>query len=157
MNYRKTFSRIIMKQKKFYWFATVIFLTSLSTTSCVTLEGWIIPEDVKLTAAKHDGNFGGYQAMNSWLQANGCEGYHVCDYTEASRWMQTNGPSIFIENCWINSPGVYYGAGSGNVGDCRGWSSSHNEDVGTIIARSAGKTFPGRHYCYRVFKVACCK
>jgi len=118
---------------------------------------WVVPEQVKLTNTSHNGNFGGYPAMNSWIQSHGCPGYHVCDYTEVSRWMQMKGTSVFTENSWINSPGVFYGAGTGNVGDCRGWLSIANYDVGTIIARSAGKVFPGRHYCYSSFKVACCK
>ena len=118
---------------------------------------WVVPEHVKLTNTSHNGNFGGYQAMNSWIQSHGCPGYHVCDYTEVSRWMQMKGTSVFSENSWINSPGVFYGAGSGNVGDCRGWLSIADYDVGTVIARSAGKVFPGRHYCYKSFKVACCK
>ena len=63
--------------------------------------------------------------------------------------------STITENCWITSPGVYK-EGTGNVGDCRGWRPIEN-DVGTIIANSSGKVFPGRHYCDRVFKVACCK
>jgi hypothetical protein len=123
---------------------------------------WEVPEDVRLTTATHDGNFGGYQAMNAWIQANGCEGYHVCDYTEVSRWMQTEGNSVFTEYyCWINSPGVY--GARGNVGDCRGWTSTMEReppgqsDVGTVIARTVGKVFPARHYCYSSFKVACCK
>jgi hypothetical protein len=118
---------------------------------------WEVPVDVRLTTAKHDGDFGGYQAMNAWIQANGCEDYHVCDYSETSDWLQTHSDSVFTENSWINSPGVYFGAGTGNVGDCRGWSSRRTDDVGTIIARSAGKTFPGRYFCDRVFKVACCR
>jgi hypothetical protein len=115
---------------------------------------WVVPENVKLTNNTHNGNFGGYQAMNSWIQSHGCPGYHVCDYTEVSRWLQTVGTSVFSENAWINSPGVY--GATGNVGDCRGWSPIAG-DVGTIIARSAGKTFPGRHFCDRFFRVACCK
>jgi len=133
---------------------SAILITSV-ITSCVTIKGWVVPEDVKLTTSGHNGDFGGYQQMNAWIQTNGCEGYHVCDYTEVSRWMQINGQSTFNENCWITSPGVYK-EGTGNVGDCRGWRPIEN-DVGTIISKSSGKVFPGRHYCDRVFKVACCK
>lgn len=118
---------------------------------------WEVPEDVMLTTEKHNGNFGDYQAMNAWVQANGCAGYHVCDYSEVSRWLQTHGDAVFTENSWINSPGVYYGAGTGNVGDCRGWSSPRTDDVGTIVARSANKAFPARHYCESAFRVACCR
>lgn len=147
-----------MAKKMLYWFGPIIFLV-FSITIYITLVAWAweVPDDVMLTTEKHDGNFGGYQAMNAWIQANGCEGYHVCEYSEVSRWLQTYGDSVFTENCWINSSGVYYGAGTGNVGDCRGWSSTQTVDVGTIIARSANKTFPARHYCYRAFKVACCR
>jgi hypothetical protein len=143
-----------MKKKTFLLLLSEIFIV-IMMTSCITLKGWIVPEDVKLTTSKHNGNFGGYPQMNSWIQANGCEGYHVCDYTEVSRWMQTNGQSVFTENCWITSPGVYK-EGTANVGDCRGWRPL-DHDIGTIIANSGGKVFPGRHYCDKVFKVACCK
>ena len=95
--------------------------------------------------------------MNAWIQSHGCAGYHVCDYTETSRWMQTVGPSVFTEHCWINSPGVYYGLGTGNVGDCRGWSSDQDFDVGTIIASSGRETFPGRWTCESALRIACCK
>lgn len=147
-----------MAKKILNWSAeTIRQLLLITIFIAVAACAWQVPDDVMLTAETHDGNFGGYQAMNAWIQANGCEDYHVCDYSEVSRWMQIHGDSVFTENCWINSPGVYYGAGTGNVGDCRGWKSIESHDVGTIIARSADKAFPGRHYCFQTFKVACCR
>jgi len=134
----------------------LVIILVLSLTSCATRTRCAceVPDDVTLTAAKHDGDFGGYQAMNAWIQRSGCEGYHVCDYSEISAWLQMRGASVFTENSWINSSGVY--GATGNVGDCRGWSPIDG-DVGTIIANSGGKRFPGRHYCSQSFKVACCK
>ncbi len=143
-----------MNIRLFFYFIPVILIT-LVAVSCITIKGWIIPEDVKLTTSGHNGDFGGYQQINAWIQANGCEEYHVCDYTEVSRWMQMNGQSVITENCWITSPGVYK-EGTGNVGDCRGWRPIEH-DVGTVMANSGGKVFPARHYCDQIFKVACCK
>ena len=37
---------------------------------------------VKLTTAKHNGDFGGLNGMNEWIQTHGCPGYHVCWYGE---------------------------------------------------------------------------
>ncbi len=36
------------------------------------------PTIVKATVNTHNGNFGGWNGISTWIQSNGCEGYHVC-------------------------------------------------------------------------------
>jgi len=59
-----------------------------STWKPVGATGWYVPSDIKTTTAAHDGNFGGYDGQLQWIQQNGCEGYHVCDAEEITRYLQ---------------------------------------------------------------------
>jgi len=83
-----------------------------------TVSSWA-PSDVKMTTATHSGNFGGYQAMYNWIQANGCSGYHVCDVIEMTRYAQQHNTTSL--SGFINA-GVIDSAASGYpTSDCGGW------------------------------------
>jgi hypothetical protein len=107
--------------------------------------GWNVPSDVKVTTATHNGNFGSYEAMNDWIQTNGCSGYHVCDIVELTRWAQTGGAVLGGIDSWYN----------GDSYDCYGWRSANSADRGaTWWAGIHSHTWST---CDTARNVACCK
>jgi hypothetical protein len=115
--------------------------------------GWNVPSNVKVTSITHDGNFGGYKAMNDWIQNYGdCKGYHVCDATELTRWAQSGGATP-NEVCWYNS-GIWSIMATNWVADCEGWTSSSLSATGLCWYTS---NKPYKMDCIQMLKVCCCK
>lgn len=118
--------------------------------------GWTVPTDVKITSASHNGNFGGYAAMNAWIQDNGCAGYHVCDVYEVGRWEMMGG-TMAKNNAWACAYAWHHHADAQR--DCEGWSSSSSSYRGMRF-NGAG---PGTDYlfgsstCSNTRPVLCCK
>ena len=82
--------------------------------------GWYVPTSVKTTTATHNGNFGGYQAMYTWIQSNGCSGYHVCSGTDLAAYFQFHPQTLdLLPSGWYNSG--YRDGVSGPSHDCEGW------------------------------------
>jgi hypothetical protein len=128
--------------------------------------GWYVPSSVKLTTATHNGNFGGYQAMHNWIQLNGCQGYHVCDSVELTRYVQMNGSPPFAQSGWFNS-GLSYVTGwvggfcSGST-DCMGWRSAGSlpgqlSQIGGPCARGIPNFLAATCNCNTNKAVVCCK
>jgi hypothetical protein len=107
------------------------------------------PTDVKKTTATHNGNFGGYAAMKTWIQTNGCSGYHVCDSVELTRWAQAGG--AYPNSCIYNS-GTFGFDGVGSVRDCTNWTSVSTLDK----AARWGLTGVYGSACYSDAAVCCC-
>jgi len=107
------------------------------------------PTDVKKTTASHNGNFGSYAAMKTWIQTNGCADYHVCDSVELTRWAQAGG--AYPNSCMYNT-GVS-ASGTGNYNDCTNWTSVSTLDRAAVWS-SAGVT---NQTCYSGGYVCCCK
>ncbi len=138
----------------------VSVLRDLFVAGDVHVEGFIlgygVPTEVTWTSATHSGNFGGYKAMNDWIQVNGCEGYHVCDGDEITRYQQIRGP-VDMPQSWII--GFIYGGGS-NHHECDGWMSESSARHGSIFHGSYGirkYSLPSWTGCHVLRNVACCK
>ena len=84
--------------------------------------GWYVPSSVIITTATHNGNFGGYDALYTWIQSKDCSGYHVCDQTELSRYAQLHGASSIPNGFY--QVGMGSSASGGNISDCSGWTSA---------------------------------
>lgn len=70
--------------------------------------GWYVPSSIKSSAVHAGGgNFGGYSGMYTWIQTNGCAGYHVCDETEVVRYAQMHANTL-AGGCqgWVAHGGV---------------------------------------------------
>ncbi len=116
------------------------------------IRGYVVPTHITWTDITHHGDFGGYKAMNDWIQKNGCPGYHVCDADEVTRYQQSVGP-INAPLSWVWS---FHHGGSWSRHECYGWSRAELE----------GKTFSGNyqdnmkpvyHGCGNAYHVLCCK
>ena len=114
--------------------------------------GWYVPSDIKETTATNNGNFGGYAAMNTWIQSNGCNGYHVCDAIELTRYEQVNGPVASTGGWYITGVEARAGDDTGAFHDCARFTSTANSGsvwpvgyAGTELACSSSTT------------VMCCK
>lgn len=127
------------------------------------------PETIIVSGAEHDGDFGGYEEMNDWIQTHGYVGYHVCDGTEITRYLQ-NGGTISREH---NSDSrVWYISGIYSmmdddvdvIRDCRGWDSPYPEfgytkaDWGPVWRFDVSNDGrPGTALCENSYPVMCCK
>jgi hypothetical protein len=111
------------------------------------------PRNVTNTTSNHDGNFGGYAAMNVWMQSNGCAGYHVCSASEITAAAQA-GMSIPLW-VWYNTGAIAIinVAGGYLINDCSGWYSNSAYGYGTYWAA----TSMGYGQCSIARPVACCK
>ncbi len=139
---------------------SVTILRDLFIEGDVHVEGVIkayaVPADIKWTSTTHNGNFGGYKAMNDWIQENGCEGYHVCDGDEVTRYQQHHGP-VNMPQSWVI--GFIYGGGA-NYHECDGWMSEASARHGSIFHGSYGArgySLPSWTGCHNLRNVACCK
>jgi len=118
--------------------------------------GWAVPTDVKITNSTHNGNFGGYKAMNDWIQDNDCAGYRVCDVYEVGRWEMAGG-TMAKNNAWVNAYAWHHHSDAQR--DCEGWNSSSASFRGMRF-NGAG---PGTAYlfgsstCSTSRPVMCCK
>ncbi len=120
------------------------------------IKAYAVPSEVTWTSSTHSGNFGGYKAMNDWIQENGCEGYHVCDADEVTRYQQHHGP-VNMPQSWVI--GFIYGGG-GNYHECDGWVSDSSARHGAIFHGSygiRGYSLPSWTGCNNLRNVACCK
>jgi hypothetical protein len=108
--------------------------------------GWNVPSNIITTSATHDGNFGGWQAMHNWIQANGCSGYHVCTTDEVLAYLAINGddaePSIAG---WVWS----------SEANCAGWSTNMFTWTGRIWNPAGNYTQDAS--CNTSYRVFCCR
>lgn len=132
-----------------------------------------VPTDVKFTTATHNGNFGGYQALLTWIRANGCAGYNVCSGTDMVNYFKHNANSMTVAD--VTARGLAEDAWQLEADTCKNTStnlpfssnSSSQYDY-TIWTNKAyyGGTYP--YYtqmtasstvgnCSNSYKVACCK
>lgn len=72
----------------------------------------LVPTDVKVTTATHNGNFGDYQSMQTWIESNGCDGYIVCSGTDMQRYVAENGNVSSSLSGWLFDQSSI---------SCRGW------------------------------------
>jgi hypothetical protein len=107
------------------------------------------PTDIKVTTATHNGNFGGYVAMKTWIQTNGCSGYHVCDNVEMIRWVQTGGT---VTSTCRYSTGIRGYAGA--YSDCNSWRDGEGVFQSSIWIPPDGIYST---YCSDILPVCCCK
>ena len=117
--------------------------------------GWYVPSDIKLTTAVHDGNFGGYAAMQTWIRTNGCNGYHVCDGMEIARYLQNGGVLTLAPD---QAGWVMDGTGiATDPGDCAGWTYNSFAFANTWYRDGIdGETFPVVQICMDNYAVLCC-
>jgi hypothetical protein len=108
--------------------------------------GWNVPSDVKYTSATHNGNFGGYNGMHNWIQANGCSGYHVCTAEEIMRYLTVNGNDAEGTTGW----GWILGEQSPM---CNGWTAS---SLSGRAWNAAGNYIQDLD-CGNAYAVFCCK
>jgi hypothetical protein len=130
--------------------ANLVCTTPTTLPSCstgqvayMTSSGWsckealIYPVEVKeTTGGYHDGNFGGYSGIQSWIQSNGCSGYHVCTSLELV-YAFTYLPNAALcgdGTCfgWFNS-GYEESDGMRFSNDCYGWTSNENRFEGSFV------------------------
>jgi len=120
--------------------------------------GWNVPSDVKMTSTIHNGNFvtgsNGYQDMKTWIQSNGCSGYHVCSASELTAWAQNGGMISGSGYCWYNS-GVMDSEGGAWYNDCDGWTNWGNTFGGNIWQTNTPRLV--HTTCSQSFPVCCCK
>ncbi len=120
------------------------------------LRGYAVPSSITWTSAALNGNFGGYKAMNEWIQVNGCEGYHVCDGTEVVRYQQHHGP-ININSSWYNAGRGTYNSAV-HIRDCIGWTYSGADRAGGVFyGNYGGYSRPSSATCNNARRVLCCK
>ncbi len=120
------------------------------------VRGYVVPSSVTWTSTAHNGNFGGYKAMNDWIQENGCEGYHVCDGTEVVRYQQHHGP-INVNSSWYNAGRGTYNS-SVHIRDCIGWTHSGSDRAGGVFyGNYGGYSRPSSATCNNSRRVLCCK
>ena len=99
------------------------------------------PERVKQTTEQHNGDFGGYKAMNDWINGHGCphsEGWHVCQAWELdylfSRFKGVDNSRLCGDGTCrgryisgLYSTGEAYTSSAGNfyaiINDCDGYTS----------------------------------
>ena len=117
---------------------------------------WPIVSEIKPTDALHNGNFGGYPGIQTFIEDNGCGdgGYHVCERGEIDRWRAT-GHSLPItpgEYYWV-STGFAFAADGYVFDDCEGWTTAG----GGIHAITVSTNWSPVNYCNAVLKVLCCK
>lgn len=55
-----------------------------------------IPVDVKSSSAPHNGNFGGYAGLRTWMNANGCAGYVMCSTEDVFKYAASAGNNSFL-------------------------------------------------------------
>lgn len=110
--------------------------------------GWSHPSNVK-GSNYHDGDFGGYGAMENWIQNNGCSGYHVCSHEELSSFWQEWGPVLDFGVGW------YAGAADN---DCYGWNINTDPHKGTVwVSDVNGYARATTVSCTGELPVWCCK
>lgn len=123
--------------------------------------GASVPTDFKLTTAKHNGNFGGYQAMRTWLQANGCSGYELCTQNDIMRYISVNGlPATIASDTMAFSEGYAGGYVTSEASSCEGWNSSYSGTVGKWIFKFMGdatKNYMRFGICAEIRSLTCCK
>ncbi len=118
--------------------------------------GYTVPTEVTWTNATRNGNFGGYQAMNSWIQQNGCYGYHVCDGGEIARYQQHHGLIGNMPPSWFHL-GVAAQYSGGAAHDCHAWTSAASTVLGAVTRNVSGSIGPSWNWCNSLMNVACCK
>ncbi len=116
------------------------------------VRGYAVPTHITWTDITHHGDFGGYKAMNDWIQVNGCEGYHVCDADEVTRYQQNVG-QIEAPRSWVWS---FHHGGSWSRHECYGWSRAELE-AKTFLGSYQGNMKPLYDGCNTAYNVLCCK
>ena len=137
-------------------------IRAINTDGTVTCEdNRYIPSDVKATTEIHNGEFAtsgiGYDDIDSWIQTNGCSGYHVCFNYEINSYMANTGTEV--PEGWVQG-GQHENHRSGAwILDCAGWTDGRNtgnEGVRGLIW-STGDNGVKRARCHLLYPVLCCK
>lgn len=119
------------------------------------------PCDVKLTTATHNGNFGGYQGIYSFVQSDSNCGsaYHACDVTEITRYAQLHSlPSTASTGgAFVITGLAYVGGNAGRpISECKSWTDSGVEN-GPILIDIYGYNHVEVANCSNPYPVMCCK
>lgn len=114
------------------------------------------PVEIKTTTATHNGNFGGYPAIQTWIEANGCSGYHVCQAWEiayGATFIRDDFCGGDPSSCtgWINTMTAAYT--SGGDYECSGWTTSGSTTRGRRWAGWGPHPSP----CSGAYPVLCCR
>jgi len=109
------------------------------------VSSYYVPSEIKATNIGHDGNFGGYNAIYNWIQANDCAGYHVCDVSEIARYAQTG--AAIPAGWYIVATQV---GGTSNP-DCGGWTTTSGKGLYWTGSK------PNEKDCTDIYPVLCCK
>lgn len=118
-----------------------------------------VPSDVKMTSTTHNGKFvtgsNGYQDMKTWIQSNGCSGYHVCSASELTAWAQNGGMLSGYGYCWYNSGVMDISESGGWYNDCDGWANGGSSFGGNLWQANTPRLV--HISCDQSFPVCCCK
>jgi hypothetical protein len=116
---------------------------------------WCAPQIVKATTSTHNGAFGGYRAMNTFVQndINCGSGFHVCDITEITRYYQLN-PTGSLDGWAVGGQSIML---NNNGGDCVGWTSSNGDPLTGFVGNKWESTHPTKQACNNSYAVMCCK
>ena len=118
------------------------------------------PIKVKQTLVTHNGLFSGtgngYAAMQSWIQTNGCAGYHVCNAWELTYAFANLSVADLCRtdgNCygWFWLP--LYTETPGDACSCLGWRT----DSSTVSGNYWYGMFPYHLTCNALLPVLCCQ
>ncbi|HPS28440.1 MAG TPA: hypothetical protein PLX10_01250 [Candidatus Paceibacterota bacterium] len=143
------------------------FADGTSQTTAATAGGTMSwPTSVKETTATHNGLFAtspanGYAAIETWIQTNGCSGYHVCmDWELAYAFGHINDALLCGDGTCTGryNSGLYTEAGSTsyNSTDCAGWTS--NDSNGWLKSPYWVNRAPSSlTSCSGTVSVLCCK
>lgn len=111
------------------------------------------PTDIKLTNTTHDGNFGGYAAMNDWIQTQNCSEFHVCESEEITSAIKNGITAPSNPIAWYNEGSYSFVYGTSiQVTDCNGWTNS-----ATNVGGHVWRNYPGHSQCINSNPVMCCK
>jgi len=111
------------------------FPDGTSQTTAATAGGTMSwPTSVKKTTATHNGSFAtspanGYVALNTWIQSNGCSGYHVCMPWEISYAFSYLSDANLCGDGTCNgiaTTGLTTTISGYSTTDCSGWRSNSN-------------------------------
>jgi hypothetical protein len=93
--------------------------------------------------------------MNTWIQSNGCSGYHVCDSQELLHYGQSGG--TVPTDAWYNTghDGAI-GTAAYVYDDCHGWTTAVNTIYGSYYWLDT-TIKPFHTNCNTALHVACCK
>lgn len=146
--------------------------TNTTTTIGVVSTTATTISTIKFTSDTHTGDFGGFQAMTQWIQANGCKGYHICTGKEVEekmddlkKWLNMQKQlRTDYQDAWVvglppDADKILMNQCSENKCTCNNWTSDDSNDRGLSIQiyGDAGFDYFGPDDCTLDMWVACCK